>query len=300
MKVAAGSRELITVATGTSTLQGTYHEASGGGNESRIGILFSNAGFLPRAGTGDNAVYWAESFARRGYPCFRLDLPGLGDSPGDLPVKLLDFVDLVNSAHYAPLLVAAAQNLSKRFDLTGMVLFGHCAGTVSAVYAAGASREIKGLILLDPYFHRQQQSSTIRTKFRVWVPQNPVAGMLSKAYDRLKYLKSLTRKNEFPDNANSALIRCWHQVASAGVPMIVFTAPPPNPRLGEFNYLQKLQRKSGRIYRVEVNAVEGTNHSFVRGPGREAVRKKTEQWLEVNFPPVKSQPGRVIGQEHTN
>jgi pimeloyl-ACP methyl ester carboxylesterase len=43
--------------------------------------------------------------------------------------------------------------LVKRFGLSGVVFFGHCAGAVSALYAGAASSDCKGLILLDPYFH---------------------------------------------------------------------------------------------------------------------------------------------------
>src|SRR6202034_2178754 len=58
-----------------------------------IGVLFLNPLSTPRALIGDTAVYWASSFAAQGYPSLRIDLPGLGDSYGELPKDLLTFIN---------------------------------------------------------------------------------------------------------------------------------------------------------------------------------------------------------------
>ena len=115
------------------------------GQPNRIGVVFLNHGFLPRTAPGDSAVYWADSFASCGYPSFRFDLPGLGDSDGDVPAQMLDFI---NAGGYAPVLSATVKELVERFNLSGIVIMGHCAGAVTALYtAAAATKECKGLVL---------------------------------------------------------------------------------------------------------------------------------------------------------
>ena len=281
-------RELITVSAGNFSLKGTYHKPQDGCSASshgltepgRIGILFMDPGFLPRSGPGDNAIYWADAFSKFGYPCFRLDLPGLGDSQGEVPANLLDFIDLINSGYYGPLVSSVVASLCERFALSGVVAFGPCAAGVSAIYAAAATARIKGLILLDPYFHRPEPSTTIRKAFRSWAPRNWFVRQIITIYDRLKYLKRVILKNRLPNNANLPLIRCWKQLVSAGVPILVFTAPEPVVRTGEFDYFQYL---AGGQPHIRVKEIRGTNHTFAQGSGREVVRDYTAQWLRDRF-----------------
>ena len=144
MKRVGGTREIIDVVAGATCLQGTYHHtpegsgSAGAHDSDRIGVVFLNSLVIPRSGRGDTAVYWADSFAKLGYPCFRIDLPGLGDSAGDLPPEVLEFVFGVNAGRYGPLVSSAVNTLVHRFGLSGVVVVGHCAGAVSALFAAAA------------------------------------------------------------------------------------------------------------------------------------------------------------------
>jgi len=85
VKEAIETRELITVSVDGVRLRGTYHRICQDrvSRSSRPGVFFFNPGFLPRAGTGDSAVDFAETLAKNGYKCFRFDVPGLGDSDGE-------------------------------------------------------------------------------------------------------------------------------------------------------------------------------------------------------------------------
>ena len=290
MQAAIETRELISIHVDGIRLRGTYHKSKDaeGGREpgpKRVGILFLNSGFVPRASSGDAAVYWAESFAQCGYPSFRFDLPGLGDSEGELPARRLDFARLVNGGHYAPVISTIAENLTERFHLSGMVLVGHCAGAVSAIYAAGASERVRGVLALDPYFFREEPDRTqLRQKLSFWVTHNKMAGQLSKIFARLKKLMLLVRRGTPPGNANLPLLRCWRRLASAGMPILILSARRPRSRSGEFDYLSYLQALSDRGNHMIVKFIEGTNHSFADNLGRTAVCRHSEQWLNSYFP----------------
>ena len=94
-------RQLISLDGNGTAIRGTYHRVpddrdlsqTGVNQKPCLGIFFLNSLTLPRGATGDSAVYWADSFANCGYPSFRFDLPGLGDTEGELPLDVLHFIN---------------------------------------------------------------------------------------------------------------------------------------------------------------------------------------------------------------
>jgi pimeloyl-ACP methyl ester carboxylesterase len=294
MLQATETRELIEVELLGARLRGTLHrpaesgsEARSIGGQGRTAILFLNSLALPRAASGDSAVYWAEAFAERGYPAFRFDLPGLGDSDGETSTGLLDFI---NAGGYAPTAAALAKELVVRGGLSGAVIVGHCAGSVSAVFTAAACKECKGLILMDPYFHLPvAKRPEVRERLSDWVRRSTVGRTISDLYDRAKHLRLFLRGNAPPSNANVALLHKWKQVAAAGLPILMFKAPGikttgSKPRLGEFDYMDYVLRLAGRRSRVLIKTIEDADHSFANRAGRAAVRQEIERWLTQYFP----------------
>lgn len=295
MLEAAENRALIVLGGPGLRLQGTYHRPADPVSDSfssqptrgRLGVLFVNSLSLPRAASGDSAVNWADSIAGLGYPAFRIDLPGLGDSDGNASTDLLDSI---NAGGFASVAAAAAAQLVERFGLTGMVIFGHCAGSVSALYAAAAAPECKGLILLDPYFHLPQaKRHKAREGLSEWARRSRVGRLLSNSYDHARNLRLLLRGNAPPGNANSPLLARWKQVATAGLPILLLRAPGikaqgSKPRVGEFDYIGHVVKLAGRKSRVSVEFVEDADHSFANRLGRAAVERHITDWLVLHFP----------------
>jgi pimeloyl-ACP methyl ester carboxylesterase len=295
MLSAIENRELIVLDGLGIRIQGTVHVPPTGFHRGpsnqrflgRTGVLFLNSLSLPRAASGDSAVHWADSIAEHGYPAFRIDLPGLGDSGGSASTDLLDFI---NSGGFAPVAAAAAKELVDRFGLSGLVIFGHCAGSVSALYAAAASRECSGLILLDPYFHLPQaRRPKVRQELSDWARRSKVGRLLSNTYDRVRNLVLLLRGSSLPGNANSQLLADWKQVAATGLPILLLKAPGikahgSRPRVGEFDYTGHALKLAGRKSRISVEFVEGADHSFANYGGREPVQRHIEDWLVAHFP----------------
>jgi alpha-beta hydrolase superfamily lysophospholipase len=295
MLEAIANRELIVLDGLGSRIQGTYHRpadgftrtASDASGKDHLGILFVNSLSLPRAASGDAAVQWAEAFAQRGYPTFRVDLPGLGDSEGDASTDLLD---VINAGGFASVAAATAKELVHRFQLSGLVLFGHCAGSVSALYAAAAGKECKGLVLLDPYFHLPQvKRSRVREELSDWARRSAVGRILSNMFDRAKNLALVVNGGAPPGNANEQLLACWKQVATAGLPILLLQAPGikangSKPRVGDFDYIDHVVKVAGRKSRVSVEFIESADHSFANSEGRQAVQQHMEDWLASEFP----------------
>ena len=150
-------------------------------------MLFLNALSSPRSLRGDSAVYWATSFAARGYPAFRIDLPGLGDSYGELPNDLLTFI---NEGGYAAITASKIKELVQSFGLSGIVIYGHCTGATSAIYAASECKECKGLILTDPYFYiANRLTPKLRPELVDWVRRSKVGksfALLTRECEKLR------------------------------------------------------------------------------------------------------------------
>ena len=308
MKDAIRGRELFTLEALGTTIQGTCHlphdEASGPQKQLRDargpGVLLIPGLLSPRAGIGDSAVYWADSLAKSGYTSVRVDLPGSCDSGGDAPAELMNFI---NAGGYEAVTVEILKQIVVRYNLSSVVIMGHCTGSVTALFAAANFKECRGLILTEPYFHILPPVPTkTREALSDWASKNRLGGILSDLFDRLKELRLRLRRSELPGNANVALLKRWKSLASAGLPILVLKAPAPKasgakPRLGEFDYLGHVMGLAGGQSQVSLEVIEGTGHSFADPVGRVAVRRIAEGWLHKHFPIAVAEPSRLPDRE---
>ena len=295
MKQRAQSRELIELEGQNTTVRGTWHKTrdeSSGTDSSfagrgRLGVVVLNSMSPTRAAYGDSAVHLADGLAECGYPVFRLDLPGFGDSEGDPPQDLLGFV---NCGGFAAIVSAKISELAVRFQLKDVIVLGHCGGAVSAIFAASGCKECRGLILMAPYFHLPQiVRSKARQQLSLWALRSQVGGRFSNAFDKLKALRLKWRRAKVPQNANRPLLRAWKEVASTGLSILVAVAPDRKaagvkPRLGEFDYIAHILGLAGEKGRVTVRSADGADHSFSNRLGRTAIQEIIGNWLSQNFP----------------
>ena len=303
-------------------LTGTCHRvpdpvstpACPGASAGDVGVILLNPGYLPRSARGDLAVHLSDHLARLGFPAFRFDMPGLGDSGSDLPREVLEFFQLVQNAGYEPFFTALRAKLIRRFHLRGLILLGHCGGASTAVYSADKdpSQGLLGLILLDPAFiwyrpppkpakdlkglkktliQTRQRLRELQRTLRSRILATSVGEQLSLLYAHLKRMKRQVGRQPLPADANTRLVKCWQRIVARGMPLLVLTAEPPKKRPDYFDYLAYVQQgAASRLTRVNI---EGTSHSFVEGGGKEAVFRQVESWLAAQFP--NSLAARVAG-----
>jgi len=194
-------------------------------------------------------------------------------------------LSFINRGGYAKEVSAKAKEIRERFDLSGVVLVGLCAGAVSAMYAAVTVAECRGLILLDPYF-----SLPLVTRSRTWerlsdrLQQGSVRRLIKIASNRVKAVRAVFRRDVLPSNSNLPLLSCLKQVASAKLPIIIFKVASP-ARDHEFDYISYALGQAGQVNEVMIKTIEGADHTFANRVGRRAVLDEAKKW----FPLVRQQ-----------
>jgi dienelactone hydrolase len=302
-----GMRELITLDGNGVVVRGTFHRVTGrrgaeasDANKS-IGLMFLNALFHPRSANADSGVYWADSFAENGYPTYRVDLPGLGDSYGVIPNDLLRFI---NDGGYSSVTCSKTKELVNNFGLSGAVVFGHCAGATTAIYAASECKECKGLILLDPYFNLPKAlTSKLRPELVHWARRSKIGALIRAAYDRIREAPGAFRKDALPANANHGFVSRWKKVVSSGLPILIIKSPEPaalgsnKVRAANFDYLAYILSFAVTSNQVTIHTIENTDHSFANRSGRLSVRQQVETWLSEYFPQAAAET--PLTEEHS-
>ena len=123
-----------------STLQGILHRA-------RIarrapGVLIIVGGPQYRVGSHRQFLYLARRLATAGYPVFRFDIRGMGDSGGEQ----------VMFEESAPDIMAALGAFrAEERDLEGVVLWGLCDAASAILMHGVADRDVRGAVLLNPW-----------------------------------------------------------------------------------------------------------------------------------------------------
>jgi hypothetical protein len=105
-------------------------------------------------------------------------------------------------------------------------------------------------------------------------------------YHWISGIRWLVRRKILPTAANLPLIRCWNQLASTGVPMLILRSPSYAPRAGGFDYVDYLQQHAPRGSRISRKPVETASHAFAERKSKEPVARYADEWLSACFASV--------------
>jgi uncharacterized protein len=125
------------------------------------GVVIVVGGAQYRAGSHRQFVQLARFLAKAGFLVLRFDLPGMGDSPGELP----SFED--TSSHIA----AAIDGFQRQHpDVERVVLWGLCDGASASLLYVDATHDprIAGLALLNPWVRNEVSLARARVKHYYW------------------------------------------------------------------------------------------------------------------------------------
>jgi hypothetical protein len=293
-------RSVLTIPTSGSALFGTCHLPQGA-SSGRAGFLFLNAGPAPRAGNSDLSAHLCDHLASLGFPSFRFDLPGLGDTPGELPDDVEVFWRDVQLGRNVESAADLARKLRVKFGLTDLVMGGMCAGAVTSVLAVDQAVDaITGLILLEPNFRVTpilRQSSDRRVARS---PFSRIRASLGRGWISRQWLRRFTRPGPFvrrfgmllpillriltlvagrPREINWRVVWALRRALSRRLPVFLATARG----VGEDHYcrclLAEFPRGCGRSL-TEVSVAD-TNHIMTRGQARHILAASISTWAHA-------------------
>lgn len=306
-------------------LFGTLHDSASPVPQAtrRTGVLLLSFGQQPRSWVGDLGSSIADRLDASGYPAFRFDMPGLGDSPGEIPVYLEElWRDILLGIHEAPL-HALCDELVRRYRLKGLVVGGFCGGAVTALYSVNArSPAMLGLVMLEPEMALvrtnapaaqakhvpltvdayQESRDLVRKRFmsldswrrffsgkadfKFWI--RLWYGLLDYGAYKLKTFGS--RKKVLPEEINMRMFNSWQLARKLRIPTLVVSVGSPNRSkyYRAYGLEPGVDDKRSKLQWVEV---PNTTHAMLTGGAKEVVGRNFEHWLRENFPPT----GNVSG-----
>lgn len=292
---------------GTLHYNDTYDERN-----PKPGLLLFGFGQQPRSWVGDLGARIADRIAGLGFLVFRFDMPGLGDSPGDLPIHLEILWREIQLGAHEPYLHALSIRLQKEYPVNGLVIGGFCGGAVTATYAVNSnSIDLKGFVLIEPEFSLAKietdqkknvisQDLTIRSYlsrrrkfarkiFSVTSWKNLLTGKadvkfwlnyFKNVWDRL--LRKLFGKKALPPEANTRLYEAWKRARKRSVPTLILSMDSTirNTYYKEYGLSPGQDQPASNLSWIEI---PNTTHAMLAGGAKEAVCVHITKWFTEHY-----------------
>lgn len=122
---------------------------------SDLGVVIIVGGPQYRVGSHRQFVHLSRHLAAQGWPTFRFDYRGMGDSEGDL--RPFDRVD-------ADIRAAIDALMAARPALRRVILWGLCDGASAAMMYAGSDPRVAGLAIANPWVRDAQTQAATQVK----------------------------------------------------------------------------------------------------------------------------------------
>jgi pimeloyl-ACP methyl ester carboxylesterase len=276
-------------------------------------MLLLSFGQQPRSWIGDLGAAIADRVAAAGFLAFRFDMPGLGDSPGDLPLYLEVLWREIQLGGHTPYLLALCRKLQKEYSLSGLVVGGFCGGAVTALYCVNSNDvKVKGLLLLEPEIALQSVGSGeddspagarldvehyLERKdlfFRRLLSARSWGKLLTLKFDYgfwrefiAQSLRTSVRRarrgRAYPPETNHRLLDAWDRARRRSIPTFVISVGSANRRTyyKSYGFDPGGDRPGTRLSWIEI---PHTTHAMLAGGAKAAICDYIEKWFVDLFP----------------
>jgi predicted alpha/beta-fold hydrolase len=258
-------------------LVGIYTESELKTDKKSPTILFLNSGLLPHIGPYRLYVKLARKFAKQGYPSFRFDLSGIGDSEKHKDSRL-------HKLQHKEDIKEVIDFLQKEHNDNAFVSFGICTGADNAHQTMARDKRVTGAICVDGYTY-----PTKRYYFNHYLPKLfSVSSWMTML--KMAYRKIVPEKTE---EKLDTIDMTWHKppkekVAKEYLEFIerdcsllsIFTASWP------CNYKQQLSDVFSDIPfgdNLQTAYLENAEHIFPLAEDRHSLEAVMTGWLNKRF-----------------
>lgn len=302
-------RRLVSILAADHRLFGTLHEPAEAAKDAPC-LLLLNAGPLPRSWNSDLPCEIGDRLADKGIRTFRFDLPGLGDTAGDVPELVELFRQGISNGRYDRTVKELAQRLRADFGVKQVVVSGLCAGAVASIRAIDAAPgEFAGMIMFEPDFRSAVDLSALAGPGKQVAPPPPPPGgakpgvlrrakrWMSKNLGRtaieeatwlgplqgpMVWLVARVFGRKLPPGTNTDLVESWRRIIRTRVPTLLLRAE----RGVDWRTRRILQALPALALSrsVHIVVVPKTNHMFNSGVGQATALEEVVGWMLRKFP----------------
>lgn len=251
-----------------------------------LGVLIIVGGPQYRVGSHRQFVLMARKLAAAGYPVFRFDYRGMGDSTGGQ--RTFESID--------DDIRAAAGALKQALpSISGIVLLGLCdAASAALIYCANYS-DVQGLVLINPWARTEEGAARAIVRYyylsrllqrslweKIFARQFKLAASLRDAlsFGRKAWRARVTDSGH---NSNSFLARMEHGIRSFSGPILVLLSGR-DLTAREFEGLcgrSAIWARWASSTRVTRFALEEADHTFAAAASLEAALNCVKDWLRT-------------------
>jgi len=258
-------------------------------------VIVLNAGLLHRVGPRRLHVKLARRLAAQGFPVFRMDLSGIGDS--EARRDALSAVDGVRED-----VREAVDFLAQRAGAREFLLFGICSGAKIAYQSALRDARVVGGVLVDPGDFGQQATTSPaagdsafvqhyvkhywRNVFAKKFGWKRVAGWFTGkanyAYARkvlATQLRGLFKGGREARATQSTLQREFEALGARGVRMLLAYGDAGASRVFYDMMLRESVERGALAGTVAVRVLPDTNHTFVSLGSQAELLRAVDEWI---------------------
>jgi len=258
-------------------------------------VIVLNAGLIHRVGPRRLHVKLARRLAAQGFPVFRMDLSGIGDS--EARRDALSAVDGVRED-----VREAIDFLSQHARAREFLLFGICSGAKISYQAALRDARVVGGVLVDPGDFGQQATTSPaagdsafvqhyvkhywRNVFAKKFGWKRVAGWFTGkanyAYARkvlATQLRGLLKGGSEARAAKSTLQKEFEELGARGVRMLLAYGDAGASRVFYDMMLRESVERGALAGTVAVRVLPDTNHTFVSLESQAELLRAVDEWI---------------------
>ena len=246
----------------------------------RTGVLFMHASNGNKLGPHRMFVEFESKFNHLGYPTFRFDLSGCGDSTGSIRNDITENNDISTDTRD---LVNAINFFTMKHQIDSLILFSISRGS-RICYAAMAEHKLplKGMILLSTPVSTNKaaiRTVTVRAKEYLCKLKSPVTikkilkGQVNIRQICQTFITAIQLRKRYREvSTNRYKSKC---------PTLCIYGEKDPIASESIDYYQRKCNEYNIPF--ECHIIKGANHSFFHYKWKEEIYLKSKQWLQKNI-----------------